>query len=140
MRGSSSARHSRSADSEGRFAPALSRSRAFFFPTRTPARSTPGQTPCNIRLVPTYRVHDTTGDDLGLMEHPAPNVEPSDVVMLSDEREVLVTSQSKPSMARAPILLAVRGSCRGDRRATQMPAYAIRRHRRAIPARPSRQL
>jgi hypothetical protein len=26
--------------------------------------------------VPTYRIHDTTGNDLGLIEHPAPNVEP----------------------------------------------------------------
>ena len=25
--------------------------------------------------VPTYRLHDTTGDDLGLVEHPAQNVE-----------------------------------------------------------------
>ena len=28
--------------------------------------------------VPTYRLHDTTGDDVGLIEHPAPNVEPGD--------------------------------------------------------------
>jgi hypothetical protein len=27
---------------------------------------------------PTYRLHDTTGDDLGLIDHPAPNVEPGD--------------------------------------------------------------
>ena len=27
--------------------------------------------------VPTYRLHDTTDDDLGLIEHPAPNVEPA---------------------------------------------------------------
>ena len=27
-------------------------------------------------LAPTYRLHDTTGEDLGLVEHPAPNVEP----------------------------------------------------------------
>ena len=25
-------------------------------------------------LVPTYRLHDTTGDDLGVLEHPARNV------------------------------------------------------------------
>jgi hypothetical protein len=31
-----------------------------------------------------YRLHDTTGDDLGLLEHPAPNVEPGDVVELED--------------------------------------------------------
>lgn len=29
--------------------------------------------------VPIYRLHDTTGDDLGLLEHPAPNVEPGDL-------------------------------------------------------------
>ena len=38
-----------------------------------------------------YRLHDTTGDDLGLIEHPAPNVEPGDVVVLADGREALVT-------------------------------------------------
>ena len=40
-----------------------------------------------------YRLHDTTGDDLGLIEHPAPNVEPGDVVMLVDGREALVTAR-----------------------------------------------
>jgi hypothetical protein len=29
-----------------------------------------------IRLMPTYRLFDTTGDDLAAVEHPAPNVEP----------------------------------------------------------------
>lgn len=38
-----------------------------------------------------YRLHDTTGDDLGVIEHPAPNVEPGDVVMLADGQEALVT-------------------------------------------------
>jgi hypothetical protein len=41
----------------------------------------------------TYRLHDTTGDDLGLIEHPAPNVEPGDVVVLEDGRESLVTAR-----------------------------------------------
>ena len=36
--------------------------------------------------MPTYRLHDTTGDDLGLLEHPAPNVEPGDVLVLPDGR------------------------------------------------------
>ena len=40
-----------------------------------------------------YRLHDTTGDDLGLIEHPAPNVEPGDVVVLADGREALVTAR-----------------------------------------------
>ena len=35
----------------------------------------------------TYRLHDTTGDDLGLLEHPAPNVEPGDVVKIAGGRE-----------------------------------------------------
>ena len=38
----------------------------------------------------TYRLHDTTGDDLGLIEHPAPNVEPGAAVILADGRESLV--------------------------------------------------
>ena len=38
-----------------------------------------------------YRLHDTTGDDLGTVEHPAPNVEPGDVVMLADGQDALVT-------------------------------------------------
>jgi hypothetical protein len=39
------------------------------------------------------RVHDTAGDDLGVLEHPAPNVVPGDVVVLSDGRGALVTSR-----------------------------------------------
>ena len=39
--------------------------------------------------MPTYRLHDTTGDDLGVIEHPAPNLEPGDVVVIPDEREAL---------------------------------------------------
>ena len=37
-----------------------------------------------------YRVRDRAGKDLGVLEHPAPNVEPGDVVTLSDGREALV--------------------------------------------------
>jgi hypothetical protein len=43
--------------------------------------------------VPIYRLHDTTGDDLGLLEHPAPNLEPGDVVVVADGREALVTAR-----------------------------------------------
>ena len=43
--------------------------------------------------MPAYRLHDTAGDDLGTTEHPAPNVEPGDVVVLADGREALVTAQ-----------------------------------------------
>ena len=32
-------------------------------------------------------------DDLGTLEHPAPNIEPGDVVMLEDGREALVTAR-----------------------------------------------
>lgn len=34
-----------------------------------------------------YRIHNTPGDDLGHIEHPAPNVEPGDVVIQEDGRE-----------------------------------------------------
>lgn len=45
----------------------------------------------------TYRLHDTFGDDLGLLEHPAPNLEPGDVVVLADGREALVTARVETS-------------------------------------------
>jgi len=44
-----------------------------------------------------YRLHDTAGDDLGLLEHPAPNLEPGDVVVVSDRREAIVTVPLKLS-------------------------------------------
>jgi hypothetical protein len=34
-----------------------------------------------------------TGDDIGLLEHPAPNLEPGDVVVLADGRDALVTAR-----------------------------------------------
>lgn len=43
--------------------------------------------------MPAYRVHDTTGDDLGVVEHPAPNLELGDVIVLPDGREALVTAR-----------------------------------------------
>jgi hypothetical protein len=43
--------------------------------------------------VPIYRLHDHVGDDLGLLEHPAPNLERGDVVVLGDGREALVTAR-----------------------------------------------
>jgi hypothetical protein len=48
---------------------------------------------CKIPAVPTYRLHDTTGEDLGLVEHFAPNLEPGDVVVLADGREAIVTTR-----------------------------------------------
>lgn len=43
--------------------------------------------------MPTYRVRDTAGDDLGLIRHPATNVEPGDVVRLADGREAIVAAR-----------------------------------------------
>jgi hypothetical protein len=49
--------------------------------------------------MPSYRLHDTTGDDLGELEHPAPRVELGDVVMLEDGREALVTARVETDKA-----------------------------------------
>jgi hypothetical protein len=49
--------------------------------------------PLQHSCVPTYRLFDTNADDLGLIEHPASNVEPGDVVVTPDGREALVTSR-----------------------------------------------
>lgn len=57
--------------------------------------------------MPIYRLHDTTGDDLGLFQHPAPNVEPGDVVMIDDGREVLVTARVEAEPGRLVALLEV---------------------------------
>jgi hypothetical protein len=42
--------------------------------------------------MPTYRLHSTDGNDLGILEHPAPNLEAGDVVILPDGREARVTA------------------------------------------------
>ena len=57
--------------------------------------------------MPTYRLHDTNGEDLGLLEHPAPNVEPGDVVMLPDSREALVTARVESDEGPVAALLEV---------------------------------
>ena len=57
--------------------------------------------------MPTYRIHDTTGDDLGTVEHPAPNVEPGDVVMLVDGREAIVTARVETDGGPLAALLEV---------------------------------
>jgi len=57
--------------------------------------------------VPTYRLHDTTGDYLGTVEHPAPNVEPGDVVVLPDGREALVTARVEAAKGSLVALLEV---------------------------------
>jgi hypothetical protein len=60
--------------------------------------------------VPIYHLHDTTGEDLGLLEHPAPNLEPGDVVVLADGPEAVVTARvdAEPGWGQAAELL---GSC-----------------------------
>jgi hypothetical protein len=57
--------------------------------------------------MPTYRLHDTTGEDLGMIEHPAPNVEPGDVVVLPDGREALVTARVEAATESLAGLLEV---------------------------------
>ena len=54
-----------------------------------------------------YRLHDTTGDDLGLLEHPAPDLEPGDVVVVADGREAIVTArvEAEPGWGQLVALL-----------------------------------
>jgi hypothetical protein len=59
------------------------------------------------RDVSLYRLDDTTGDDLRLIEHPAPNVEPGDVVVLSYGREALVTARVETKSGQIAALLEV---------------------------------
>jgi hypothetical protein len=54
--------------------------------------------------VPIYRLHDTTGDDLGVIEDPAPNVEPGDMVVLADGREALVTARVEAELGPGPLV------------------------------------
>jgi hypothetical protein len=54
-----------------------------------------------------YRLHATTGDDLGTVEHPAPNVEAGDVIVLSHGREALVTARVETSGGALAALLEV---------------------------------
>jgi hypothetical protein len=57
--------------------------------------------------LPVYRLHDTAGDDLGPLRHPAPNLEQGDVLILSDGREALVTARLEPKPGRLAALLVV---------------------------------
>ena len=57
-----------------------------------------------LRPVPIYRIHDTTGDDLGLLEHPAPNLEPGDVVVLADGRDAVVTVRVEVEPGPGPLI------------------------------------
>jgi hypothetical protein len=57
--------------------------------------------------VPTYRVHDHAGDDLGVIQHPAPNLEPGDIVVLPGGREALVTARVEAEPGPLAALLEV---------------------------------
>jgi len=54
--------------------------------------------------MPVYRLHDTTGADLGLLEHPAPNLEPGDVVWLLDGDEAVVTARFETAPGPGPLV------------------------------------
>ena len=54
--------------------------------------------------VPTYAPNDTTGVDLGLLEHPAPNLEPGDVVAIP----MLVTARIEAEPGLLAALLEAR--------------------------------
>jgi urease accessory protein UreE len=51
-----------------------------------------------------YRLHDATGDDLGLLEHPAPNLEPGDVIIFADGQEVVVTARVEAEAGPGPLV------------------------------------
>lgn len=49
-----------------------------------------------------YRLHDTEGNDLGLIEHPATNLEPGDMVTTEDGRRWRVV-RYVPAPEEAPV-------------------------------------
>ena len=58
--------------------------------------------------MPAYRLHDHERNDLGLVEHhPAPNLEPGDVVVTPDGREALVTARVEAEQGPLVALLEV---------------------------------
>jgi hypothetical protein len=59
--------------------------------------------------VPTYASTTRLATTLGLLEHPAPNVEPGDVVVLGDGREALVTArvEAEPGWGHLVAMLEV---------------------------------
>ena len=65
--------------------------------------------------MPIYRLHDTAGDDLGLLEHPAPNLEAGDVVVLADGREALVTARVEIEPGPDPLVAMLEGTVSPDR-------------------------
>jgi hypothetical protein len=49
-----------------------------------------------------YRLHDTAGDDLGELQHPAPNLEPGETVTTEDGRRWRVV-RYVPTPEEAPV-------------------------------------
>ena len=76
-------------------------------------------------LVSIYRLHDTTGDDLGLLEHPAPNLEPGDVVMVADGGEAVVTArvEAEPGWGQLVAMLEVAIARRGSKPTTPSRSF-----------------
>ena len=68
-----------------------------------------------MRSVPIYRLQDTSGDDLGLLEHPAPNLEPGDVVVLADDREAVVTARVELEPGPGPLVALLEVVVTSDR-------------------------
>ena len=56
--------------------------------------------------MPLYRLRDSSANDLGLLRHPVPNLEPGDVVPLRDGRQAIVTAriESAPNRALTALL------------------------------------
>jgi len=61
-----------------------------------------------------YRLHDTTGDDLGFLEHPAPNLEPGDVVF-ANGREAVVTARVDEEPGPGPLVATLEVAVKSDR-------------------------
>jgi len=51
--------------------------------------------------MPLCRLFDAETNDLGLLRHPAPNLESGDVLILEDDLEVIVTGRVDASPNRA---------------------------------------
>lgn len=68
-----------------------------------------------LRSVPIYRLQDTAGDDLGFLEHPAPNLEPRDVVVLADGREAVVTARVEVEPGPGPLVALLEVVVTSDR-------------------------
>ncbi|HEX7309882.1 MAG TPA: hypothetical protein VF232_01785 [Gaiellaceae bacterium] len=54
-----------------------------------------------------YRIHSTSGDDLGILRRPTPDLKPGDTLVLNDGRKALVTDRLERSPGRLAALLVV---------------------------------